>query len=509
MGTSSSAFLFFILKIFLVSSTSSTLPLTVTVNVTTIINEVSPLYVSANFDWHTDAEEFPAWVNSSAMVIDLDNINLRALAAAFAPSHLRVGGSEGDCIIVDLSGNDCNTLLPKTQAFCVNNSIGYPNAFCLSTSRWDEILSFAQDSGMHIAFGLNAMLGRNGTAGPGPFDSSNVIGFLKYLYTKNSSVEFARTLTLEFGNELEFKVDASTYAKDLLSLKAQIDYIWENLVENDRPRLVANDENPDPGYWKSILPVIGTAIHAATWHNYYGYGLDPLLASKAFNYSFLSATYSQALPMIDVSMDFVSKGGELWVGETAMAWHSGRENVTDTYLSGPWYLNALGWLAKTHKVHCRQTLLGGNYGLIDHFTFQPNPDYFTALLWKKTMGVRVLDIVSSASESVLVFAHCALVGNGAITIAFVNLDESNTYSVTLTNNISTTPRSEYVLYPFGGNLASKQVLLNDNTTPLGIDNGIITPIVPKVITDSTIPLIFQPRSYGYIVLSNSNIDICK
>ena len=81
--------------------------------------------------------------------------------------------------------------------------------------------------------------------------------------------------------------------------------------------------------------------------------------------------------------------------------------------------------------------------------------------------------------------------------------------MTLTNNISTTPRSEYVLYPFGGNLASKQVLLNDNTTPLGIDNGIITPIVPKVITDSTIPLIFQPRSYGYIVLSNANIDICK
>jgi len=138
MGTYFFLFLV-ILKIFLVSSTSTTttLPLTVTVNVTTIINEVSPLYVSANFDWHTDAEEFPAWVNSSAMVIDLDNINLRALAAAFAPSHLRVGGSEGDCIIVDLSGNDCNTLLPKTQAFCVNNSIGYPNAFCLSTSKWN------------------------------------------------------------------------------------------------------------------------------------------------------------------------------------------------------------------------------------------------------------------------------------------------------------------------------------------------------------------------------------
>lgn len=486
---------------------SSINPLTVTLNVTAIINEVSPRYLSANLDWHTDAEEAPVWINGSAMIIDLDNQNLRALAAAFSPAHLRVGGSEGDCILYEITGSDCARLQSETQSFCLNNSIQFPDAFCLQMNRWDKILSFAQDSGMHMAFGLNAMLGRNGSTGPGPFDPSNAIAFLEYIHSKNSSASFARTLTFEFGNELEFKVDANVYAKDLLSMKAKIDQIWGDLDSADRPRLVANDENPDPSYWAKILPIVGSAIHAATWHSYVGYGLDPTLASKAFNYSFLYGTDSQALPMIEVSKDFVANGGELWVGETAMAWHSGRENVTDSYLSGPWYINALGWLARTHKVHCRQTLLGGSYGLIDHFSLLPNPDYFTALVWKATMGTKVLQVDSSAPENVLVFAHCALQGNGAVSVAFINLDSAVSYSVTFSNS-PLTPRDEYILTPFGGDLTAKQVLLNDAAVPLGIANGIVSPITPKTVTDPNTPLVLSPNTYGFIVLTSANVSIC-
>ena len=41
------------------------------------------------------------------------------------------------------------------------------------------------------------------------------------------------------------------------------------------------------------------------------------------------------------------------------------------------YLDQLG-LAATYntKVYCRQTLIGGNYGLLDKTTFVPNPDYY-------------------------------------------------------------------------------------------------------------------------------------
>lgn len=41
------------------------------------------------------------------------------------------------------------------------------------------------------------------------------------------------------------------------------------------------------------------------------------------------------------------------------------------------YLDQLGQSSKYDtKVYCRQTLIGGNYGLLDTETFVPNPDYY-------------------------------------------------------------------------------------------------------------------------------------
>lgn len=41
------------------------------------------------------------------------------------------------------------------------------------------------------------------------------------------------------------------------------------------------------------------------------------------------------------------------------------------------YLDQLGMAAKYNsKVYCRQSLIGGNYGLLDRDTFLPNPDYY-------------------------------------------------------------------------------------------------------------------------------------
>lgn len=41
------------------------------------------------------------------------------------------------------------------------------------------------------------------------------------------------------------------------------------------------------------------------------------------------------------------------------------------------YLDQLGMAAKYNsKVYCRQSLIGGNYGLLDRNTFVPNPDYY-------------------------------------------------------------------------------------------------------------------------------------
>lgn len=232
-------------------------------------------------------------------------------------------------------------------------------------------------------------------------------------------------------------------------------------------------------------------------------GLDPTLPSQAWSPSFLDKTAQQAAPMLNASADFRAAGGEIWVGETAMAWHSGRPNCTDSYLSGPWYISALGTLAATHSVHIRQTLFGGWYGLVDHFTVQPNPDFFTGLLFKRTMGERVLRASSSLPDSVLVYAHCARDVPG-VTLAFVNLDNSTTFEVAaVAGGPPLAPRSEFVLTAAGGDTAARQVILNGEGAPLGVAGGVVSPTPPRVVTDPSVPLLLAPRTYGYIVLTGT------
>lgn len=180
-------------------------PVTFSVDTTAVVHTVSPRYVSAGVDWHTNAEEVPAWNQSSAMVIDLENQDFKALAAAFAPAHLRIGGSEGDCIVYEVSGGDCAAYPMEPNTFCYNNSegSGFAGAFCLSMQRFDALVDFAVAAGWSVAFGLNAMLGRGGNASQ-PMDTRNVRALLQRVHDKNSSAAFAHLL--DFG-----KVSANTY----------------------------------------------------------------------------------------------------------------------------------------------------------------------------------------------------------------------------------------------------------------------------------------------------------
>jgi len=214
-------------------------------------------------------------------------------------------------------------------------------------------------------------------------------------YTAAKGYNVTTLAAFEFGNELQGKISAETYSEDLLRVRALINAAWPDA--RSRPTLVANDENPDAGYWASMLPLVGDAISAATWHMYCGYGLDPNLANDAWNHMFMACIDKTASPLLSAGKQWSSDtGGSFWVGETAMAWHSGRDNVTNTFLSTPWWLTQLGTLSATHAVQCRQTLVGGYYELINRTAMQPNPDFWAALLWKRVMGPCRLSASNSA-----------------------------------------------------------------------------------------------------------------
>ena len=174
-----------------------------------------------------------------------------------------------------------------------------------------------------------------------------------------------------------------------------------------------------------------------------------------------------------------AKEQELWVGEAGGTAGGGHPAVTDSYASGLWWLASLGEHALGGvSVFCRQDLVGGNYGLLNDVSAAaafassrrslsqkvaaqdfpwdlplntsadalravvPLPDFWTALMWKKLMGTKVLRATASVG-SVHVYVHCSQRTPGGVSAVVINKATGNA-SLTLGKELSG-PRDEYVL----------------------------------------------------------------
>lgn len=158
-------------------------------------------------------------------------------------------------------------------------------------------------------------------------------------------------------------------------------------------------------------------------------------------------------------------------------------------------MDALGTLAQLqHKVHCRQTLVGGNYEVIAKDIFEPNPDYWIAVLWKRLMGTKVFETKVADVKHLRSYAHCDVSSKG-VTVVLINLAHDVTYEINVSGlHGSTTPRVEYHLT--SDHLQSQRVKLNDVELHLTSEDKLPS-LTGKVVTSgSTIKI--APLSYGFV-----------
>src|SRR6185503_8386479 len=162
---------------------------------------------------------------------------------------------------------------------------------------------------------------------------------------------------------------------------------------------------PDaPGLFAASAP----DIDAVSYH-YYG-ALSARCGGQqmpeaALSEQWLSQT-DRALARYRTLRDHLAPGKPIWLTETAEAacggnrWSAG---FLDTFR----YLDQLGRLARAGvQVVMHNTLAASDYGLLDERTFEPRPNYWGALLWRKFMGSTVLDPHVSAPENIYAYAHC-------------------------------------------------------------------------------------------------------
>ncbi|KVH99814.1 Glycoside hydrolase, family 79 [Cynara cardunculus var. scolymus] len=350
---------------------------TVNVNGTASIGFVDEDFICATLDWWPREKcDYGncSWGQTSLINLDLNNKILFNAVKAFSPLKLRLGGTLQDKVRYQKISDQepCSNFTKDTSVM-----FGFTDG-CFTMSRWDQLNIFFKNSGAKVMFGLNALSGRkinpNGTT-YGAWDSSDAESLMRYTANRGYVIH-----GWELGNELSgtgigTSIKAKQYATDTIALQKLVQKIYDGFQE--KPMVLGPGGFFDANWFNEYVLEASTSLQAITQHVYnLGPGVDEHLVEKILDPSYLDGG---SQPFRDLQNILKKHGTSMvaWVGEAGGAYNSGRNLVSNAFVFGFWYLDQLG-MASTYdtKTYCRQTLIGGNYGLLDTTTFLPNPDYY-------------------------------------------------------------------------------------------------------------------------------------
>ncbi|MDE2620736.1 MAG: hypothetical protein KGL54_11300, partial [Sphingomonadales bacterium] len=122
--------------------------------------------------------------------------------------------------------------------------------------------------------------------------------------------------------------------------------------------------------------------------------------------------------------DRYEPGKPMWNTETAQA-ACGGSPWASTFLDSFRYLNQNGTLAQRGvRVIMHNTLATSDYALLDRDTMTARPNYWAAVLWKRTMGTKVLASPRSPSPDLRLYAQCLPGGGGGVGVVALNTGET-------------------------------------------------------------------------------------
>ena len=187
----------------------------------------------------------------------------------------------------------------------------------------------------------------------------------------------------------------------------------------------------------------------------------------------------------------------MWITETADAACGGNPWAA-TFLDSFRYLDQLGRLARRGvAVVFHNTLASSEYGLLDQKSFEPRPNYWAALLWRRLMGITVLDPGRSEAE-LHVYAHCLREHPGGAALLLINTSRTQSRSINL-------PMAGERYSLVAEKLESPSVKLNGKTLQLGRNDEL--PALGGAIVeagDSTL----QPASITFLTIASANNKNC-
>jgi hypothetical protein len=382
----------------------------------------------------------------------------------------------------------------------------------LTAAQWDGVNEFARDLDLKVATSFAVSAGTRDVQGA--WTPENARRWLRYTKAHGyriAAVEFFNEATLAAVGGLPKAYSGADFARDLA--------VFKQLRAEEMPEmLLLGPSSVGEGAGESVIPfplapsseamlaATGPAFDGFAYHFYPALsqrcafakaGLTraenaltrPFLQSAAANTDFYATLRDRHLP-----------NAPLWLTETGGA-ACGGNPWNAAFLDTFRFVVQLGDLARRGvQVYMHNTLSASDYALIDERDFTPRPNYWAAVLWRQTMGERVLDVpLVDTNESVDTYAHCQRnQRDGAATLLLVNRAAHATSPIDIGH--------AYQRYTLTApELTGAVTLLNGK--PLHADEQGVVPTLRAENGSGT--AVLPPLSISFVVVKAANVAACK
>ena len=428
---------------------------------------------------------------------DLSNHRLRALAAALGPAYIRVSGTWANSVYFQNDDAPAVETPPK----------GYTGV--LTRAQWRGVLNFAKAVNANLVTSFTIGAGVRDASGVWtPVEAQSLLDFTSSIGGEIFAAELFNEPNLAgYGGGLK-GYDAAAFARDSAVFRAFLERTAPH-IQILGPGDVTTANATIPG-----APTAEDLISAPppprfdifSYHFYPGVSQrcappsDPRVGTsqyQALTDAWLART-DLALADHKRVRDQYAARAPIWVTETAQAACGGSpwaSTFTDTFR----YLDQMGRLAKQGvAVIFHNTLAASEYGLIDQIGFQPRPNYWAALLWRRLMGTTVLD-AGPELAGLHVYAHCLRDQSGGVSVLAIN-----TGSQPAAIGVGRSPVQTYALT--AATLTSETVLLNGRALSLGADDK-IPEFQPRQVNGTHVEV--APHGIEFIASPRAENANCK
>ncbi len=445
----------------------------------------------------------PAGMSSSLFEyrkpINLYNARLRTLAAALGPAYLRVSGTWANSTYFWNSNDPAPASAPA----------GFKAV--LTREEWKGVVDFANATNAKIVTSFAISPGTRGANGVWtPEQAQQILDYTKSVGGSIAAAEFMNEPTMAemggapkgynavaFGRDFNvFRAFAKKAAPDMLILGPG-GVLEDTSIIPDTAHEIKSD---------AILSVTGPVFDVFSYHTYGAVSSRCAAMGGDANTSASAALTENWLSRGDRSEQFYAAirdrfepGKPMWVTETAQA-ACGGDIWASTFLDTFRYLNQLGDLARRGvQVQLHNTLAASDYGLLDEKTYEPRPNYWAALLWRRLMGTSVLDAGSSPEPNLYVYAQCLRNHPGGVSLLVINADDKEARSIHVASS-----SERYTLT--AQTLTDKQVQLNGIDLKLGANNAL--PELNGVALHAG-RVTFAPASITFLAVPDAHNAACQ